>query len=665
MNKRKLLSGVLAAALVFGSVQTGIVGQDIAFADTEITTTQNAEGFDYEVMSDGSVRLLKYTGTKTDVVIPSQIDGKTVTSLAAAIFYDNHDITSVTIPETITEYIIPNGRNPFEAYGELKCIDVAENNPIFSSVDGVLFNKDKTKLICYPRNKDGTSYIIPLGVKTIGGSAFEYVQLENIEIPDGVEQFELFSFLGSSIKEISIPASLTTIGMRCFSACEQLVNINVADENTTFTSVDGVLYNKAQTEIMLYPLGKTDETFTIPVGVETIGEDCFFRNSTLKKLNISADVTYVGYSPFYYCLNLEEINVADGNPNYCSADGVLFNTDKTTIIAFPAGKQLDVYDIPATVKIIDSEAFNFSMLKKVTMHEGIKEIGTGAFDGCKQMTQIGIIPTSTERICSRSFSTGGGGKTINDGLNIYYAGTEEQWNAIIEQNIYGYADPTNVTVIFNCTEMPADDPTPEQPSTPTEPSTPSTPTTPSNPSTSTPSEPAPTINSQLKDEDTNVTIDFAKNVLPGGAKFTIKAASDYTTDEQTAFDITITKDNAEIQPDGSVKVTIPVPEKFKNKTELYVYHIEDGKYVLVNSKLENGNIVFETDHFSIFVISEKKLSEAGEPEAPTSSEQSSAPSESKPADNGTSGSNPATGIAFGILPVAIAAGTVLVVFKKK
>lgn len=103
------------------------------------------------------------------------------------------------------------------------------------------------------------------------------------------------------------------------------------------------------------------------------------------------------------------------------------------------------------------------------------------------------------------------------------------------------------------------------------------------------------------DEETGISVSGA--TLPVGAELTVNIDTENSTDTKLFYDISITKDGEEIQPEGTVVVQIPVPDKLKDKAaELKVYHFINGEYTDMNAKLENGYLVFTTDHFSVYVI---------------------------------------------------------------
>lgn len=134
-----------------------------------------SDGFVYEILPDGTASITDCY-LEGDVVIPSQIDGYTVTNLAKQLFFGSYGITSVSIPATVTYF----GDDPddnmwdyvFSYSYNLEKITVDPNNTVFCSVDGVLFNKAKTILINYPTAKENTIYHVPESVRDLCCTSF-------------------------------------------------------------------------------------------------------------------------------------------------------------------------------------------------------------------------------------------------------------------------------------------------------------------------------------------------------------------------------------------------------------------------------------------------------------------------------------------------------------
>ena len=306
----------------------------------------------YEVQNDGTIKITDCDGNASGALtIPSTIGGKKVTSIGYHAFYDGSSLTSITIPEGVTSI----DSYAFDDCSSLTSINVSENNKNYCSVDGVLFNKDKTELIQYPIKKEGTSYKIPNSVTSIGDRIFRWCEnLTSITIPNSVTSIGQEAFLGcSSLTSITIPNSVTSIEKWVFAECSSLTSI------------------------------------TIPEGVTSIGSYAFYDCSSLTSITIPEGVTSIGNWALSGCSSLTSINVSDNNKNYSSIDGVLFNKDKTEIIMYPYRKESTSYDIPSSVTSIGNQAFIFcKSLEKVLCLGNASKLGSDAFKGCSSNLKI-------------------------------------------------------------------------------------------------------------------------------------------------------------------------------------------------------------------------------------------------------------------------------------
>ena len=273
-----------------------------------------------------------------------------------------------------------------------------------------------------------TSATMGNNVTSIGISAFmNCSSLESITLSTALTNIKQYAFQDcTSLKTISIPKDVATLGDRLFGACTSLTAINVDEDNANFSSADGVLYNKDQTGLIVYPAGKTGDTYDIPDSVTSLGARAF-RNCLMKTVNIPASVTSIGGDyVFSFCRSLEAINVDPANTTLSSEGGVLFNKDKTRLIFYPMSKPDKTYTLPASVtsyapylfqenKYIESVTFGSQItalqtytfmdctsVKTVNIQGNVTNIPTSMFQGCTGLESVNI-PSSVNKINVNAF----------------------------------------------------------------------------------------------------------------------------------------------------------------------------------------------------------------------------------------------------------------------
>jgi hypothetical protein len=329
-------------------------------------------------------------------LISVTIDNHSVATIGEEAFRDCSELTSVMIPGSVTEI----GHRAFKNCGKLTAIHVDTAHAQYSSEDGVLFDKDKTTLLCYPAGKTG-----------------DYV----------------------------LPNSVTTISDRAFGRHGGLTFIHVDVTHAQYSSEDGVLFNKDRTVLLCYPAGKTGD-YVIPASVTAIGDDAFrncndlsaviipdsvmaigdraFKDCNgLTSVTIPRSVTAIGKLAFLHCDGLTSIRVDTGNTRYSSEDGVLFDKDQTTLVCYPAGKTGD-YVIPGSITTIGEDAFSYcSGLTSVTILGSVTAIGNVAFSDCDGL-RVATIPDSVTTIGSWAFGNCGGLTSVTIGNSVTTIGND-------------------------------------------------------------------------------------------------------------------------------------------------------------------------------------------------------------------------------------------------
>ena len=319
--------------------------------------------------------------------------------------------------------------NPFENCTSLERIEVEKGNRNYTSENGILYTVDKTKLIAYPAGKKDKSCSIKDSVTIIGEDAFSGCSnLESIIIPNSVITIEKYAFYRcNNLINIDFPKNIemeenvfygvpgilykTDNGRKEWDISENgdgsVKAIFTVDDKTLTISGDGEMksltssgdaeyneYNRCIENIKIINGVENIRQFafcyfnnlksvTIPESVKYIYSYSFFDCKSLESIKIPKSVILIGKAVFEDCKSLKNIEVEEGNENYISEDGVLFTKDKTTIIAYPAGKSDTSYIINDKVTSIRDYAFSgCKNLEGITIPNSVEYMGLYTFDEC-------------------------------------------------------------------------------------------------------------------------------------------------------------------------------------------------------------------------------------------------------------------------------------------
>ena len=183
---------------------------------------------------------------------------------------------------------------------------------------------------------------------------------------------------------ISIPSNISTIGYKAFYGCSNLQEINVEEENNTFCSVNGVLFDKDTIALLIYPANKQDKDYSIPSSVIEIGTDAFSGNYHLSSIKFPQSIEYVSTPIFEDNSNLKSIEWDVKDYSEGSAEGI-FSPISSQITSFSFGPNVEI--IPSAI------CYNFENLEHITMYPTIKSIDYAAFAGCTKLVAF-IVPDS-------------------------------------------------------------------------------------------------------------------------------------------------------------------------------------------------------------------------------------------------------------------------------
>ena len=314
----------------------------------------------FMLIDDGAAaELIEHTGPGGAVAIPSNVSGISVTSIGGDVFQGCSNLTSITIPDSVTT--IGNG----SFYGS-----------------GL------------------TSIGIPNSVTSIGGWAFmDCSSLANVMIGNNVTAIDDSAFSNcDSLTSIIIPGDVTSVGDHAFMGCSSLTSVSMGDNVTSIGDwAFGYCYFLSSVNIGDRVTSMGNSTFwdcnltsvTIPDSVTSIGYNDFYQCSHMTNMTIGSGVTSIGDQAFGGCSALTSINVDRNNSYYASIDGVLFNKDITSLIWYPVDRT-GPFSIPNSMTSIGDYAFAGLKLTSITISGNVTSIGDCAFWGCIDLTSVSI-----------------------------------------------------------------------------------------------------------------------------------------------------------------------------------------------------------------------------------------------------------------------------------
>lgn len=385
---------------------------------------QQADYGDFAIDESGA--LTGYTGESTNISIPNDV------SVIADGAFSGSDIQSVSIPYSVTSI----GKEAFKSTHNLGKVRFESGSKLTGIGDRAFFGTQ------------GLAEIeLPEGVASIGSEAFSTSSVQRVVLPDGVTSIPASAFENCiQLSNVTLSDKVETIGANAFDACSALNKIKVRSASG---SVAEGLPSSLTTIGKAAFSGARLQSVKLPASVKTVESEAFANDSSLKTLELNEGLASVGNGAFSgtnvaevvlpdslinlgtgVFANMKQLNtvtvgrqvpagalteafVGDGSllefkaddsvANYSVADGVLFNKDKTQLVAFPAAKKTagGVYTVPETVKDIAASAFSGAQVSKVNMPKGLASIGKNGFAGAA-LTSV-VLPDGFEAMGEQAF----------------------------------------------------------------------------------------------------------------------------------------------------------------------------------------------------------------------------------------------------------------------
>ena len=520
-------------------------------------------------------------------------------------FADCNNLYEIEIPQGVVNI----GEKAFARLDNLKNIDIPD------SVTNI------TTLAFY-RCNGLVSVQVPGSVTAIKNGTFrECNNLKKVILNEGVTKIDGSAFIFcSSLEQIKLPQSLVSIGSGAFDNCTSLISVElpdnaiissdtfkecknlsdivISDTNNNYIVKNGILYNKNMTRILCYPAGIKDTEFSVPDTVKTIGDFAFYGAKVLESVDIPDSVIAINTNAFGECSGLKEVVIPDSVTSMGEA-------------VFYKCTSLEKVKLSVNITSPNPAVFQYcSSLKEVVLPESMKFISFFMFSYCKEITNI-VLPDKLNSVLRSAFQNCDNLKNITVPKNVttiqdyafgyYYDEQSATYKKYDDFTISGYAGSkaqeyaeANGIRFIELNEKETTDGIKIEYSK-------------DDSSIGGDNEEKISLESrQLTESDEEYSkIDFTGKIEDSDAK-----PEDV---KSVTYEISLKNESGQtVQPSEKVTVKIPVPDGYMGENCKVYYVNEKGKFTNMNAVCQNGFLIFETGHFSTYLVTETNIKTVSE-----------------------------------------------------